>query len=167
MGATLFDGKERPGLSLPDHINNLQIGLNAQVAKVRETRAAMESRTQEYHNLLCEFNLRHKELIAAKCKAQSDCSQAEAELRKLTLEAYHQTGEKKPAQGVGIRITKSLSYDETAAKAWALKENQGFLVLDREGFEAYAKALLKMKRSIPGILLQEEDRPQATIAKEL
>jgi hypothetical protein len=93
--------------------------------------------------------------------------QVEAQLRNLTLQAYHETGEKKPAQGVSIRVTKSISYDEVAAKAWALKENQGFLVLDRPGFEAYAKALLKMKRSIPGILLQEDEKPQATIAKEI
>ena len=37
----------------------------------------------------------------------------------------------------------------------------------RRAIEAYAKAPLKMKRSIPGIRLQEEERPQATISKEL
>jgi len=87
--------------------------------------------------------------------------------RKLTLEAYSQTGRKKPAEGVGIRIVKGLQYDAGAAKAWALKESPGFLVLDAAGFEAYAKVLLKNHREIPGIGLKETETPTATLSRGL
>lgn len=174
MDATLLDGRGQPAPSLQDHITKLTMDLKAQIQEVRAARSFLAERKDcaEAHH--AAFEESHKHELEALQNLGDGCieagkilAEAESRLRKLTIDAYHQTGEKKPAQGVGIRITTSLSYDEAAAKAWALKENPGFLVLDRPGFEAYAKVLLKMKRSIPGILLQEEERPQATIAREL
>lgn len=82
--------------------------LEDQIQKVRELRVALESRTQELHEQQVAFNQQHKNLIEAKCKAASDCTEAESQLRHMTLAAYHDKGNKKPAEGVGIRISKSL-----------------------------------------------------------
>ena len=146
--------------------------LEDQITKVHALRAILESRTQEHHELQCEFNLQHKGLIESLCKAQADCTQGEAQLRKLTLEAYKKTGSKKPAVGVGIRISKSLQYDENSIKQWAIKEGHiMFLVLDRAGFDAWAKA--KIKTGLPVSLAEsgagviEIETAMATISKEV
>jgi hypothetical protein len=173
MDATLLDGKEQPGPSLSDHLDKLVTVLDAQVAKVREIRATLESRTQEHHELQVAFNQQHKDLIESLCKARNDCAQEEEKLRKLTLDAYHQTGCKKPTQGVGIRITKGLQYDKNSVKQWAITEGHiMFLALDRAGFEGWAKAMMKSSK-LPdslhesGAAVVVTTSPQATIAKEL
>jgi hypothetical protein len=174
MAAPLLDEKEQPAPSLLGHINKLTMDLEAQIQEVRAARSLLAERKDHREAQRAAFEESHRHELEALQNLDDGCtdagkilSEVEAQLRNLTLQAYHQTGEKRPAQGVSIRITKRLSYDEAAAKAWALKENPGFLVLDRPGFEAYAKVLLKMKRSIPGILLQEDEKPMATISKEL
>ena len=148
--------------------------LEDQIQKVRELRAILESRTQEHHELQVAFNQQHKDLIEALCKARNDCAVEEAKLRELTMTAYAETGSKKPAEGVGIRISKSLQYDENSAKHWAIREGHiMFLQLDRLGFEAWYKAQLKAKRELPpsmkesGLAVLEFEQAQPTIAREL
>lgn len=147
--------------------------LEDQITKVHALRAILESRTQEHHELQCEFNQQHKDLIESLCKAQADCAQGEGLLRKLTLDAYRKTGSKKPAEGVGVRISKNLQYDENSIKQWAIKEGHiMFLALDRAGFDAWAKAKIKAK-SMPaslaesGAAVTEIETATATISKEI
>jgi hypothetical protein len=135
--------------------------LEQQIQKVRELRATMESRTQELHELQVVFNQQHKDLIEAKCEASFDCAQEEARLREMTLAAYQETGSKKPAQGVGIRVTKVLSYDPRTAKEWAMiYGHDNLLDLNRSRFADAAKALALD-------FVRIDDEPQATIAREL
>ncbi len=148
--------------------------LEDQIQKVREIRAALESKTQELHEQQVAFNQQHKDLIEAKCKVGSDCATEEAKLRELTMTAYAETGSKKPAEGVGIRISKSLQYDENSAKHWAIREGHiMFLQLDRVGFEAWYKAQLKAKRELPpsmkeyGLAVFEVEQAQPTIARDI
>jgi hypothetical protein len=148
--------------------------LEDQIQKVRELRAILESRTQEHHELQVAFNQQHKDLIEALCKARNDCAVEEAKLRELTMTAYAETGSKKPAEGVGIRISKSLQYDENSAKHWAIREGHiMFLQLDRLGFEAWYKAQLKAKRELPpsmkeyGLAVLEVEQAQPTIGRDL
>jgi len=63
----------------------------------------------------------------------------EALLRKFTLQAYAQTGNKKPAEGVGVREVTKMEYDLKEAYQWALK-HQMALALDSKAFEKIAKA---------------------------
>jgi hypothetical protein len=150
-----------------------ETALEQQIAKVRDLRVELESRTQELHELQVAFNQQHSALIEAKCKAASDCAQEEQQLRELTLQAYEETGSKKPAEGVGIRITKKLQYDENSIKHWAIQEGHiMFLSLDRAGFEGWAKAMMKssmLPESLheSGAAVNEIESPQATIAREL
>ena len=92
------------------------MALKAQIQKVRELRATLESKTQEHHELLCDFNLLHKNLIEAMLKAKNALPNEESQLRKLTLEAYMATGNKKPVEGVGVKVTKGLQYDANSIK---------------------------------------------------
>ncbi|MCK5236292.1 MAG: hypothetical protein KAR06_04825 [Deltaproteobacteria bacterium] len=66
-------------------------------------------------------------------------SEAEAQLRELTLNAWVATGNKAPAPGVGIREMIRLVYDEQIAFDWA-KSHKIALKLDSKAFEKIAKA---------------------------
>jgi chromosome segregation ATPase len=135
--------------------------LEDQIQKVRELRIALEAKTQEHHELQVAFNQQHKDLIEALCRARNDCAEEEARLRDLTLEAYHDTGSKKPAPGVGIRIVKQLHYDEAEALAWAIERGaEGCLSLQKTNFKKVAEGL-----ELDFVMIEEI--PQATIAREL
>jgi hypothetical protein len=157
------------GIDIDPDDDDIAAALGDQIQKVRDLRVELESRTQELHVLQVAFNQQHANLIEAKCKAASDCSLAEAALRHLTLAAYHETGSKKPAQGVGIRITKSLRCDEDRIRDWAVQTGQVmFLRLD-PGFEAWAKNMIKRKE-LPAALTEwvsEVEQAQPTIARDL
>jgi hypothetical protein len=150
--------------------------LEDQITKVRALRAIMDTKTKEHAalmaKLMADFARDHKDLIESLGKAHTDCAQGEGLLRKLTLEAYQKTNSKKPAEGVGVRISKSLQYDENSIKQWAIKEGHiMFLALDRAGFDAWAKA--KIKTGLPASLAEsgagviEIETASATIAKDL
>ena len=148
--------------------------LEEQIQKVRELRAVLESRTQELHEQQVAFNQQHKDLIEAKCKAASDCAHEEARLRELTMTAYAETGNKKPAEGVGIRMVKCLRYVEAHVKDWAMAHDYGlFLELDRAGFQAWYMSQLKAKKELPSsmdeynIVIEVVKEPQPTIARDL
>ena len=147
--------------------------LEDQITKVRALRALLESRTQEHHELLVAFNQQHKDLIESLGKAHTDCAQGEGLLRKLALDAYQKTNSKKPAKGVGVRISKSLQYDENSIKQWAIKEGHiMFLALDRAGFDAWAKVQIKAKKlpaplAESGAAVNEIETATATISKEI
>ena len=141
--------------------------LEAQILKVRQLRANLEAKIQEHHLLQIEFNREHSELIESLCKARNDCAQEDARLQELTLAAYAVTGDKKPAKGVSVKLTKSVKYDAEQARSWALTESPGFLELDTEAFEAWAVIVAKRKHVIKGLTLELVETPQATIAKEL
>jgi uncharacterized coiled-coil DUF342 family protein len=132
-----------------------------QIQKVRELRADLEAKTQEHHELQVAFNQQHKDLIEALCRARNDCAEEEARLRELTLDAYQETGSKKPADGVGIRIVKQLHYDESEALAWAIESGaESCLSLQKTNFNKVADGL-KLD------FVKIEDVLQVTIARKL
>ena len=105
------------------------------VAKVRQTaqETALIVRT-----LMAEWTENHvAELNSAKIwKEQAETE--EAKLREMTLQVYAETGNKQPAQGVGIREIEKLIYDPALALGYA-KEHGVALKLDTAGFEKMAK----------------------------
>ena len=135
--------------------------LEDQIQKVRELRADLEAKTQEHHELQVAFNQQHKDLIEALCRARNDCAEEEARLRELTLDAYQETGSKKPADGVGIRIVKQLHYDEAEALVWAIESGvESCLALQKTNFNKAADGL-KLD------FVKIEDVLQVTIARKL
>ena len=151
--------------------------LEDQITKVRALRAILDTKTKEHAALMTAtmeaFTKDHKDLIESLGKAHTDCAQGEGLLRKLTLEAYQKTNCKKPAEGVGVRISKSLQYDENGIKQWAIKNGHiMFLALDRAGFDAWAKVQIKAKK-LPASLAEsgagvtEIETATATISKEI
>ena len=85
--------------------------------------------------------------------------EAETRLRELTIMAYHETGSKTPALGVGIRELTKLEYEPKEALKWAL-EHKISLALDKKSFEGFAKAT-------PLDFVKVYTELQATIATDL
>jgi len=80
-------------------------------------------------------------------------------LREITLQAYEETKNKAPAQGVSIKIFRSLKYDPVEAKTWCL-EHKVALALDIKTFEKLAQV-----ERLPFVTITEE--PKAQIAANL
>ncbi len=115
-------------------------------AKVDEERAYWEA---QHENKIAEARL------AAACVAES-----ENEVRSLAIDEYVFVGDKHPAPGVDIRVTKRFNYDAGAALAWA-KQHDMALALDKKAFEKLAAV---SPESMP---VTVEEVPTATIATNL
>jgi hypothetical protein len=85
-------------------------------------------------------------------------ARAEAEARAAIVAAYRETGNKKPAEGAGIRVTRKAVYDMALATAWAQVSAPALMVLDAKAFE---------KANLPGAPIEWEETPTATIATDL
>jgi hypothetical protein len=83
---------------------------------------------------------------------------AEAEAREAILAAYRDTGNKKPAEGAGVRVTRKARYDIAVATTWAQESAPALLVLDTKAFE---------KANLPDAPIEWEEIPSATIATNL
>lgn len=127
-----------------------------QVARAREEARKLADEKEAAYRLWAEAN---QTLLNDADEAKLYQADQEAKLRELTLEAYHETGEKKPAPGVGIRETTRLVYEVPRAHSWAM-EHKMALKLDVAAFEKIAKV-------DPPEFVSVEVIPQATIAQEL
>jgi len=126
------------------------------VVEAREKAVALKSQ-RDFS--LEEWNKANQGLFDALTQAGAGVAVEEARLRELTLQAYHETGNKTPLVGIGIRVMTRLSYEAKEAMAWAL-EHKLALKLDTSAFEKIAKT-----SSLPFVIALEE--PQATIATDL
>jgi hypothetical protein len=144
-------------------------GLEAQIKLVRELRIGLaeEKRLLDETRAIWERENRHT--IEKVGQISKDLVEEEARLRELTLEAYEATGNKKPAEGVGVRIGKEFLYDAKAALTWAKKESPIFVleVLDEKAFSAFAIQRVKAGHTIGDLKMELREVPQATISKEL
>ena len=126
------------------------------VAEAREQAEELEAKRKALYD---EFLLGHVEFFSDVIKAKTRVEVNEEELRKLTLQAYAETGDKAPAPGVGIREVAILEYDKKVAFDWA-KAHKMALKLDTRAFEKIVKA------DTPDFVTVASE-PQATIATDL
>ena len=137
------------------------VDLIARIEFVREMRARRLSLQSEVDQLESDLMSRYSALYQELGQVNIDLKVAEEKLRAATLEAYQETGNKKPAPGVGVRIVKEMLFDEDEAIQWAIRANaMRCLSLQKANFKKVADGL---ELAFVEIL----EVPQATIAKEL
>ena len=78
-------------------------------------------------------------------KVKEDIDALRDEINSLTLEAYQQTGDKKPAPGVGVRVYTNYVYDQNEAISYCRQELPAALKLDKRSFEKYVKGVQEVK----------------------
>lgn len=112
---------------------------------------------------LPEFAEFEREQAAVK-QLQDKMTAIRSEINDLTLAAYNETGNKKPANGVGIRVGVSYVYDGEVAKNYCLAELPEALKLDTRIFEKYIKGIMEVK---PLNFVTTEEKVTPTIASDL
>lgn len=78
--------------------------------------------------------------IAARDAIGKDIEEIKSALGIEAMKVYEETGSKKPGGGLGIRVSKKISYDKDKALEYA-KEKDMFLTLDVKAFEKVAADL--------------------------
>ena len=138
--------------------------LRQQVAEVAARRADRDEVAATVKALREQFeaSIAHH---TARLKTLNDAvASSEASARAIAVALYHTTGEKKPTEGVQIKVTTKLVYDP--AEAFAKAKAMGVAIvpeaLDVKAFEKIAKA---SRDSFPFVEVVEE--PTATLGSDL
>ncbi len=113
--------------------------LRGQVQVVAAARNKASSLKKQRDDLLEQWNKDNRELLDSLTQAGAGVAVEEATLRELTLQAYQETGNKQPVEGVGVKIFRKLLYNQDEAKDWCL-EHRVALKLDTPVFEKLAQA---------------------------
>jgi hypothetical protein len=139
-------------LTLMDHVRHLAIA--------RADKALLDQRMKAAR---VAFDEEHKELIFMQRFALDQVTKAEGVVRQTAGEVYLNTGEKKPAPGVEVKVYKTMEIaDNAAALAWAQQTKIGLVP---ETFDA--KAILKVAAVSPLPFVYYIDDPRVTIATQL
>lgn len=92
-------------------------------------------------------------------KEQGTLAQAEDQLKSAVLEVYKETEEKKPIDGVEVKIVKTMTYVPAIVLAWCRKNAPTFLIVNKKPFEKTAVAM--------GAPVNVKDEPKCYVAKDL
>ncbi len=133
--------------------------LQEQIKVVAEARNKAVEATISRVKALTDWQEANNKLYDSERDTKATCQEAEETLRELTLQAYAETGDKAPAEGVGIRERTVLAYENKIAFDWA-KAHKMALKLDVSAFEKIAKV-------DPPDFVKITTGPQATIATNL
>ena len=133
--------------------------LQEQIKMVAEAREHLRLLTDQKKSMYDAFIELNSDFFGLVTRAAGIVNETEDELRGLTLKAYAETGNKTPADGVGIREVTKLDYDTKTAFNWAIEHSMA-LNLDKRGFEKIAKV------SPPDFVTITKE-PQATISQNL
>ena len=96
--------------------------------------------------------------------AAARMAEIEAQIAAEALQNYTATGNKKPVDGVTVKVFTVLKYDLPEALDWARKNLAEALTLDRKLFETHAKGVAKTQ---PVPVVQIVDEPRVQIASDL
>lgn len=133
--------------------------LQEQIKVVVQARELAQGANEAKKLAVSEWETQHADLLNSVALLGQQQGEAEARLRELTLQAYAETGNKAPTEGVGIRERTVLTYENKIAFDWA-KAHKIALKLDTSAFEKIAKA-------DPPDFVKITTEPQATIATNL
>lgn len=137
------------------------VDLEANISRVRSLRLSISILKDMIDKRMALWEEENRELLDSIEAERIRLREEEETLRAATLEAYQETGNKKPAPGVGIRIVKEMIFDEAEAIDWAVDASaKNCLKLNTSNFKKVAEGL-----GLPFVEIAE--CPQATIAKEL
>jgi hypothetical protein len=130
-----------------------------QIKAVAESRKRIDDYYRQKRESYAKWEADNFDLLADLKMEEGILSQFENSVRELTIEAFKQTGNKQPCDGVGIREVTKYNYDPKNALTWA-KEHNLALKLDDAAFKKIIKA--DTPEFVEVII-----EPQATIATDL
>ncbi len=135
------------------------VSLEEQIKVVAKVRMKAQEAKDIVISSKKEWDSQNAFIIEQSFQSFTAMEEAENKLRELTLKAYAETGDKAPAEGVGIREVTKLAYDTAEAFSWAT-EHKMALKLDTPAFEKIVKAT-----PLDFVIVTQE--PQAIISQNL
>jgi hypothetical protein len=141
--------------------------LKTAIQLLASARQLVEINSNRVNDALQKFRDDHDDMFTLEAASKSMLAERDAEVRRLALEAFAaDPTNKKPAEGVGIRVTTQKNYDICSAEAlgWAY-EHKAALSLDVPKFKAMVDIGGLVPKEIATVTTEEV--VIATIAKDL
>ena len=135
--------------------------LEEQITILKKMRQAHSTMDTEFEAAYEKFCLENSGLMNSLSSIKMEEAAISETVRELTIQAYLETQNKKPAPGVGIRLMKVFNYEAEKAKSWAV-EHRFYNLLDLNAG--------KFKKAAEGLNLDFVDiteKPTATISEVL
>lgn len=135
-----------------------------QLVTDRKTLATLKSEMEAKQK---EFDAQNADLVKRLKEASLSVSVTESAIREVAIAEFDATGNKKPFAGIGVRVSKSLSYPEDAAFKWA-EVNAPLLIERSLSKKAFAGLMATLEGSdkLPEFITVT-DVKTATIATDL
>lgn len=137
--------------------------------KLAEMKAAQEALEEEMEKAReaveqTEVWLNYESTRQALGEFLQDIENVRNEIKELTLEEYRRTNEKKPEDGVAIRIYRCVNYDPEIALDWCKEYLPMALKLQKPILEKHLKAI---QDTAPPEWCEYYEEPRATISSDL
>ena len=131
----------------------------------KQLQIAEEAEQKEYLELTetPQF-IAHQEAQAHTSEIKELISETRDKVNDLTLQAYQETGNKKPAAGVAIRVYQKVQYDEDNAFEWCKVHLNTALKIDKRKLEKHLKAI---RETAPPEWCEYYEEPKPTISSDL
>ena len=116
------------------------------------------------------FDAEHAEQIARVADLKTALEVSEQQIRDAAVRFFDETGDKKPAPGVEIKLWDGVTYDPSAARTWCLVNMPALLVLNAAAYEKLFREVVSSKTlssvivGMPGLLITDS---KASIARDL
>lgn len=146
---------------------------------IMETLRAIHTDRVKKGKLEAEIEERQAQLRASPLQAEiderraqlkeidTDLEQLRADITEEALAYYRNYGNKQPFPGVGIRVSREVTFEPTVAREWCWANLPSALMLDAKIFSSMMLQLEKSNAAaVPGFV-KITDRPSVTIATDL
>jgi hypothetical protein len=153
-------------------LSSALLELNAQISVVKGARIDYQDDKAVLNNLRELFEKANTDLIARHNNRFNVMMNEENKLRELTLAAYAlDPGNKKPAPGVGIRVSQIPTYDAEFALPWVAENypHSHLLSLEKTRFGKFVKNCIDAGSGIlpPDLKAELKEQITATISDDL
>lgn len=127
------------------------------LAQVRQKKEEVERQKEEHYNAMLRTPAGRLFLEADLFlhHVKNAMADADARARELALAEYAVDGNKSVAEGVSIRVTRKMVYDEAAALAWCATNAPVLILraLDKKGFEKLAPTEVVTVQEVPQVAI--------------
>lgn len=148
----------------------MENSLKEQLVLLAATRKAHQEKKAELDALREAFNAQHAELVAEVDRLSGVQKESEETCRNLGLVVFHTTGNKKPFEGVEVKLWDVAAFNATEAEQWCRVNMPALLILNGKAYEkvlrerANSETLKAVLPDMPGDVTEE---PKTSLGRDL
>lgn len=144
--------------------------LKTQLTELAAARQEYEQKKAELDALTNAFNDLHAELISKVDELNTVKKTHEETCRNLGLVEYHATGEKKPIDGVEVKLWDVTLFDPIEALQWCRVNMPALLMLNDKAYDKVLRERANSKNlrdALPDMPGQVAEEPKTSLARDL